>query len=164
MRVSARLAEYPVLRRRHADLFVGLAVVAFAALVYAATFSFDESPFGTDGLGPETFPRLVLGVMAALGAALAWRSRGRRPEAEEPVPPILVHTGLLLVGFMLVNALAGMLIAMFLLVVALGALWGERRLLALCVLGAVICLAIWAVFVRGLGVPLPTGMLGQLLS
>jgi len=151
-------------RRPHADLLVGIAVVVFAAIVYAATFTFDEAAFGmSGGMGPEAFPRLILGVIAALGAALAWRSRRRQPEAMEPVPPIVIYTACLLFGFMVVVALAGMLIAMFLLVVALGLLWGERRLVALCLSGAVVCTTIWAVFVRGLGVPLPSGMLGHLL-
>jgi hypothetical protein len=134
-----------------------------AAIVYAATYSFDDAPFEmSGGMGAETFPRLVLGVIGALGAGLAWRSRRRRPEASEPVTPMVVYTALLLGGFMLANALAGMLPAMFALVVALGMLWGERRIFFLCCLGAAMSLAIWAVFVRGLAVPLPGGMLGSL--
>ncbi|HEX2115369.1 MAG TPA: tripartite tricarboxylate transporter TctB family protein [Alphaproteobacteria bacterium] len=152
------------LRRPHADLIVGIAVVVFAAIIYAATFTFDQAAFEmSGGMGPETFPRLVLGVIAALGAALAWRSRRRPPEPSEPVPAIVVYTGCLLFGFMLVTALVGMLAAMFLLVVALGLLWGERRIGVLCLSGAGMCAAIWAVFVRGLGVPLPSGILGPLL-
>jgi len=151
------------LRRPHADVFVGVAVVLFAAIVYAATFSFDQAPFEiSQGMGAETFPRLVLGVMATLGAALAWRSRRRRPEPAAPVAAIVIQTAVLLLLFMIAGAVVGMLPAMFFFIVALGVLWGERRIVPLCILAAAMCLAIWAVFARGLSVPLPAGMLGQL--
>jgi putative tricarboxylic transport membrane protein len=152
-------------RRPHPDLFVGIAVVVLAAIVYAATFTFDEAPFEmSGGMGAEAFPRLVLGIIAVLGAALAWRARRRLPEALEPVPPMVLYTALLLAGFMLANALMGMLVAMGIVVVALGVLWGDRKIVALSFLGFVMCAAIWAVFVLGLAVPLPGGMLGRLFS
>jgi putative tricarboxylic transport membrane protein len=152
-------------RRPHADIFVGIAVIAFCAVVYAATYALDDvAAVISQGMGPEAFPRLVLAVMALFGALLVWQSRAREPAAPEPVPVMVIYTTLLLLGFMLATALVGMLAAIFLLVVAMGRLWGERRLLPLCATAAMLCLAVWGVFVRGFGVPLPGGLAMQLLS
>jgi hypothetical protein len=53
---------------------------------------------------------------------------------------------------------------MFLALVALGLLWGERRWLQLLLNAVLLPVIIWAVLVRGLKVPLPTGLIGQLLG
>jgi Tripartite tricarboxylate transporter TctB family len=151
-------------RQAHADLFVGIAVIVFCAIVYAATYSFDDvSAVISQGMGPEALLRLVLAVMASLGAMLIWQSRGRAPVALETVPPVVIYTGILLLAFMFVTAAVGMLLAMFILVIALGCLWGERRIVPLSTMAALLCLAIWAVFVRGFGVPLPTGLVCQII-
>jgi putative tricarboxylic transport membrane protein len=152
-------------RRPHADALVGIAAIVFCVLVYAATYAFDDvSPVISQGMGPEAFPRLVLAVMALLGALLVWQSRAREPDVPEPVPAMVIYTTLLFLGFMLGIALVGMLASMFLLAVAMGRLWGERRLLSLCAAAAVLCLAIWGIFVRGFSVPLPGGLAARLIS
>lgn len=152
-------------RRPHADVIAGIAVIAFCALVYAATYTFDDvSAVISQGMGPEAFPRLVLAVMAFLGMLLAWRSRGRVPAASEPVPGMVIYTASLLFAAMLLAAILGMLVAMLLLMVAMGWLWGERRLLSLCIAAVLLCLAVWGIFVRGFGVPLPSGLAARLIS
>ena len=116
------------------------------------------------GMGPAVFPRIVLVVMAALAGLLGWQAYARPAEALEGVPPMVLYTGVLLLGFMLLNELLGMLAASFLLLVGLGRLWGERRLVPLTIGAALLCAALWAVFVRGFGIPLPRGLLGALWS
>jgi hypothetical protein len=159
------MARTWITRRLHADVYVGTAVLAFSALVFAATYGFDSvSAVISQGMGPEAFPRLVLTVMGVLGALLAAQARRREPSASEPVPAMVAYTALALVGFMLLTAVAGMIGSMFVLIVAMGRLWGERRLLRLCTAAALLCLAIWAVFVRGFGIPLPGGVAARLIS
>lgn len=149
----------------HADFLVGIAVIAFSAIVYAATYTFDDvSALISQGMGPEAFPRLVLAVMASFGSLLVWQSRGRRREALEPVPAMVIYTALLLLAFMATAAVVGMLLALFVLFVALGWLWGERRFMPMCMTAALLCAVIWAVFVRGFGVPLPLGLIHQFID
>lgn len=52
---------------------------------------------------------------------------------------------------------AGMLPAMFVFLLALGYLWGERRHLLLVSSAVLLTAAIWGVFVKGFGVQLPKG-------
>jgi putative tricarboxylic transport membrane protein len=151
-------------RRPHADVVVGAAVLVFSALVYAATYSFDHvSAVISLGMGPEVFPRLVLAVMAFLGALLVWQARGRKLDSSEPVPPMVMYTAIVLAGFILLTAITGMIVAMFILIVAMGRLWGERRIFRLCSAATLMCGAIWGIFVRGFGIPLPGGLATQLI-
>ena len=95
---------------------------------------------------------------------IAWQARAKPPERGEPVPAMVIHTGLVLIGFMIANELVGMLPASFALMIGLGRLWGERRLMPLVASAAATVLVIWAVFVRGFGIPFPAGLLGDMWS
>ena len=135
-----------------------VAILAIAAALFALTFGFEEMPEGiTRGFGAEAFPRLVLGTIIALALVLlAGRAAG---EPQPPVPRMVYFTGAALLAFMALVPLAGMLPAMFLFLLGLGYLWGERRWWILLVASAVLMAVIWAVFVRGFGVQLPKGLL-----
>jgi hypothetical protein len=133
------------------------AVIAVAAALFAATFWFEQMPEGiTRGFGAEAFPRLVLGSIVALAVLLALTSPGR--ETLPPIPAMVYYTGASLLAFMALVPLVGMLPAMFLFLLGLGYLWGERRHWLLLLNAALLTAAIWAVFVRGFGVQLPKGL------
>ena len=130
------------------------AVVAIAAVLFALTFGFEKLPEGiTRGFGAEVFPRLVLGIMIALAALLAFASS--RTDLLRPIPPMVWYSGAALLAFMALVPLAGMLPAMFLFLLGLGFLWGERRSWVLLLSSVLLSAAIWAVFVRGFAVQLP---------
>ena len=133
------------------------AVVAVAAALFAATFWFEERPEGiTRGFGAELFPRMVLGTIIALAILLALT-----PASDAPLPRIprmVWYSGASLLAFMALVPVVGMLPAMFVFLVALGILWGERRYVFLVVTAALTTAAIWGVFVRGFGVQLPKGL------
>jgi hypothetical protein len=44
------------------------------------------------GMGPEVFPRLLLGVLVFLAALLAFVARGKHDEAREPIPAMVSWT------------------------------------------------------------------------
>ena len=134
------------------------AVIAIAAVLFGLTFGFEKMPEGiTRGFGAEAFPRLVLGTVIAL-AILLFGFSGNR-DALPRIPAMVYYTGAALILFMALVPLAGMLPAMFIFLLGLGYLWGERRHWLL-ILNAVLCTAVvWAVFVRGFGVQLPKGWL-----
>jgi Tripartite tricarboxylate transporter TctB family len=133
------------------------AVAAIAVALYAATYWFDEMPEGiTRGFGAEVFPRLVLGTIIALSIGLAFI-----PAPAEPLPRIprmVWYSGGALFLFMALVPVAGMLPTMFLFLIGVGALWGERRYWLLILAAALLTAAIWGVFIKGFGVQLPKGM------
>src|SRR5215211_7250799 len=134
-------------RRLHADFIVALVILAFCAGVYGLTFTFDAVPAALAvGMGPAAFPRLLLAVMALLALMLAFAARGRDDEVREPVPAMVYRTACAMVAFMGLLAIAGMVIAMAVAVVGMGALWGERRWTLLGASGVGLSLSIYFFF------------------
>jgi putative tricarboxylic transport membrane protein len=133
------------------------AVIAVAAVLFALTFGFEKMPEGlSGGFGAEAFPRLMLGVIAALAVLLAVSApAGERPP---PIPRMVYFTAAALLAFMALVPLAGMLGAMLVFLLGVGYLWGERRAWLLALVSAAVLGAIWAVFVKGFAIPLPQGM------
>ena len=133
------------------------AVIAIAAALFAATFWFERMPEGiTRGFGAELFPRMVLGTIIALAMLLALP--GTVAEPLPRIPPMVWYSGAALLTFMVLVPVLGMLPAMFVFLLAVGYLWGERRRLLLLVSAALMTVAIWGVFVKGFGVQLPKGL------
>ena len=151
-------------RRIHSDFVIAIVIVAFCALIYAITITFPSMPaMLAMGMGPEVFPRLLLGLMVVLAGLLAVLARGKADEVREPVPPTVYWTALAIVAFMGVLWLLGMAIAMFVGFVGMGLLWGERRWLVLVISGLALSALIYTLFVRGFGIPLPQGIVGEWL-
>jgi hypothetical protein len=134
------------------------AVIAIAAALFAATFWFEQMPEGiTRGFGAELFPRMVLGTIIALALLLVMTPAATAPLSR--IPPMLWYTGASLLVFMALVPMLGMLPAMFLFLLGLGYLWGERRHSVVLVSAILLTAAIWGVFVKGFGVQLPKGLL-----
>jgi hypothetical protein len=131
-------------------------VAAIAVGLFALTFGFEKMPEGiTRGFGAEAFPRLVLGTIIALAVLLFIGNTASEPPAR--IPRMVYFSGASLLVFMAAVPVTGMLPAMFLFLVGLGWLWGERRYVVLLLSAALLTAAIWAVFVKGFGVQLPKG-------
>jgi putative tricarboxylic transport membrane protein len=133
------------------------AVIAIAAALFAATFWFEQMPEGiTRGFGAELFPRMVLGTIIALAILLALTPASSTPLPR--IPPMVWYSGAALLVFMGLVRVIGTLPAMFVFLVALGILWGERRYVLVLITAALMTAAIWGVFVKGFGVQLPKGL------
>jgi Tripartite tricarboxylate transporter TctB family len=140
-----------------ANRIAAAAVLAVAAVLFALTFGFEKLPAGlAGGFGAEAFPRLVLGVIAALAVLLFVAGPASEPHAR--IPAMVYYTATSLLVFMALVPLAGMLGAMFLFLVGLGYLWGERRAWLTLLIAAAVMAAIWAVFVKGFAIQLPQGL------
>jgi putative tricarboxylic transport membrane protein len=151
-------------RRLHSDLAIAIGIVAFCALVYAITATFPSMPaMLAMGMGPEVFPRLLLGVMVVLAGLLALLARSKPDQVHEPIPPIVYWTGLAMIAFMGLLWLVGMTAAMFIGFVGIGLLWGERRWTILVISGLALSAFIYMLFVKGFAIPLPRGVLGDWL-
>lgn len=133
-------------------------VVAVAAALFAATFWFEKMPEGiTRGFGAELFPRMVLGTIVALALLLALTPASDAPLPR--IPPMMWYSGASLLAFMALVPVIGMLPAMFVFLISLGMLWGERRYWVLLLSATALMAAVWGVFVKGFGVQLPRGLL-----
>ncbi len=133
------------------------AVIAVAAMLFALTFGFEKLPAGlVGGFGAEAFPRLVLGVIAGLAVLLFVAGPASEPQAR--IPAMVYYTAASLLAFMALVPLVGLLGAMFVFLVGLGYLWGERRALLLLLVAASVMVVIWGVFVKGFAVQLPQGL------
>jgi hypothetical protein len=151
-------------RRVHSDVVIALAIVAFCAVIYAVTLTFPElPPMLSSGMGPQVFPRLLLGVMVVFAGVLTLLARGKAEERREPIPAMVYWTALAMLVFMGILWLTGMAAAMVIGFVGLGALWGERRWALLIGVGVALSAAIYFTFVKGFGVPLPRGVIGDWL-
>lgn len=140
-----------------ANRIAAAAVIAVAAVLFALTFGFEKMPAGlSGGFGAEAFPRLVLGVIAGLALLLLIAPPASEPQAR--IPRMVYFTAASLLLFMALIPLAGMLGAMFLFLVGLGTLWGERRAGLLLLIAALVMAAIWGVFVKGFAIQLPQGL------
>jgi hypothetical protein len=132
------------------------ASAAIAIALFALTFGFEQMPEGiTRGFGAEVFPRLVLGMIIVLAALLAATSP--TGPGLERIPAMVYWSGTSLLVFMAVVPVVGMLPAMFVFLVGLGWMWGERRYVVLFFSSVLLTAAIWGVFVKGFGVQLPKG-------
>ena len=98
-------------------------------------------------MSAASIERLIFGDTPAL----AWDPTAR-------IPRMVWYSGAALLVFMGLVRVLGMLPSMFVLLVALGYLWGERRHWVLWLSAVLLTAAIWAVFARGFGVPMPKGL------
>jgi Tripartite tricarboxylate transporter TctB family len=162
--VAPGAATPPGRKRIHSDVIIALGIIAFCAVVYGITLTFDTIPAVLmQGMGAAAFPQLLLGVMVLLALVLAWSSRGRPDEAREPIPAMVYLTGAAMLAFMAILWLAGMLVAIVAAIVGIGALWGERRWAILVASGVGVAAFLYVMFTRGFGIPLPRGLLGEWL-
>lgn len=147
---------------RHSDIVVAAVVIVIAAAAFAATFTFDTVPEALmQGLGAEIFPRMVLAVIVALALVLAFQARHRAPEILETIPPMVYTTAAAMLAFFAGVWLIGMLPSMFVFLIGLGRLWGERRWQPLVVSAASLCFSIWLIFVKLFGIALPHSILSE---
>lgn len=148
--------------RRHSDVAVAGVVLALTAAAFAVTFTFEEVPAALmQGLGAEIFPRLVLATIGLLALVLAFQARHRQPEVLETIPPMVYATGAAMAAFFVGVWLIGMLASMFIFLVGVGRMWGERRWRPLLAISAIFCLFIWLVFVKLFGIALPRSLLSE---
>jgi putative tricarboxylic transport membrane protein len=143
------------------DRLAFLALAGLAAAVLWQSGLYRPAEWWND---PGNSSRLVpgLALLALIVAALALAVFGDG-ETMPPVMPRRVATGIAalagLAAFVQAFRLIGWAPSVAVLLVAMPMLLGYRRLLPLAVFGALLIALIWLVFVRGMGVQLPTGTL-----
>jgi len=140
--------------RNQRDFYAGLLFAAFgvAALIFAQTY-----PIGTAArMGPGYFPRLlgiVLVAGGALQAFLALRTKSEGPLVWHWRPLFVLLIGV--AAFIVATPFLGMVVSAFALVVISSAASREFRWRPALLAGAIQGVAAAALFIYGLGVPLP---------
>jgi putative tricarboxylic transport membrane protein len=148
------------------DSLSGALLLAFAAAVYWHTLGFPEIP--GDPVGPALFPRVIAIGMGLCGAVLIVRgllSQGLRSWGELPewirmpglVAAFLLVVLGLLISYFFLDRLGFLVVAPVLLAALMIALHVRVALAIPVAVGA--SLLIHAIFYKGLGVPLPWGLL-----
>jgi putative tricarboxylic transport membrane protein len=151
--------------RSYRDIWAVAAILAFCAVVYAVTLTFDTVPDAiAQGMQPAGFPQLVIGTMAVLALFVAWNARAGSTEKTVPPDRLVYWTSLLMIltlpVLIWVDFFVGLTIATF----AIGYLWGERRLRALAIYSVLQSIVLFIVFAMILRVRFPHGIVVDLFT
>ncbi|EAR52693.1 hypothetical protein OG2516_00664 [Oceanicola granulosus HTCC2516] len=161
----------PNFRVHRPDIWVTFIVLSICAALYLRTFWFDSVPDSlAQNVQPPTFPRLVLGVIAAISLLIPFEYHRKLKsgidldeERAEPLKPIVLITAGLLLALVAAMPLLGALPALVLVTAALPLLWGERRWKLLIPFIVIFPLAVLFLFSEVLQVTFPRGLFGDLL-
>lgn len=148
------------------ELLVSLGLLALGIFVVATAGDIGGSS-GYEQLGPRAFPYLVGTGLLVIGAVLAWQAAagGWRnvplDEAHEtPDWPAFIILGAAILLHMAAIAWAGFVLASTFLFALIARAFGSRRVLRDILAGLVLSLLAYLLFTRGLGLNLPSGLLG----
>lgn len=163
--------------RRDADKMVELAFTIFLLVVSALFIWYAQrvpDPPRNIVVGPRTFPTIVGWIMLVLSGLLVWRAISGRgePEAAVPLedderaisdwPAVYIVLGSLLVLFLVIEML-GFVVALASFVFVLSTIFSPDKWIRNAIVSVVFSTAIYYVFVRGLGIMLPAGLLRGIL-
>lgn len=148
------------------ELLVSLGLAALGLFVIVGAREIGGTG-GYEQLGPRAFPYLVGAGLLLLGAVLAWQAAagGWRnvplDEAHEsPDWPAFLILGAAILLHMAAIAWAGFVLASTFLFALIARGFGSRRPLRDILAGLVLSLLAYLLFTRGLGLNLPSGLLG----
>jgi len=152
----------PPARRAFADLVAGGLIIAFAAVVFAWTFTFDQAPAAlAQNVQPASFPRLVAAVIIVLAGVMMFLSRASVPKKRRaPLKVAMWMTAAAMLAFVLAFTYLGIVVAMALFCLLFPMSWGERRLLWLIPFAIIFPAIIYLLFAKVLGVFFEPGILG----
>jgi hypothetical protein len=146
--------------KRHAsNWIVPLIILAFCAVAYYLTTTFDRvPPILKRGMQPADFPQLMILLLGVLALWLLIRDNAPAPEAMPA--PVYISMGLL-VGFP-VLAMLDLFLALGVFGLLLTVVWGERRTWALVLVAVVVPLGVFLLFDQLFEIRFPRGLLTNL--
>lgn len=141
-----------------------LAILAICSLAIVLTYSFDSVPPPlVRGMPPETFPRLVAGLTAALTLVSLLKEirqgTGKASDLPAPFWPSLAA----IAAFPLVAIQLDLLLAMSLFIALIMPVWGSRRPLLIASLALAAPLILFFVFGEMLDIRFPRGVIVNLI-
>ncbi|SHK41283.1 Tripartite tricarboxylate transporter TctB family protein [Shimia gijangensis] len=146
-------------RRDISRYAVPLGIIAFCVWAYWLSTQFERvPPILKRGMQPSDFPQLVIGLIIMLSVWLLFRDES---EAPERLTKMVQMTMGLLIGFLLISQV-DLFLALGLFAASLTALWGERRVLAIVLVGLIAPIAVFFLFDGIFEVRFPRGLLTNL--
>jgi putative tricarboxylic transport membrane protein len=144
-----------------ADLWIGLALMGFAAAYYAGALAIPDSLL-SDEVGAAGLPKVLGLTLGACGALLAVRSQGFAPMRVrlDMSPQALGLVGVL-IAYILVLPAVGYPLAMAALIAVAALLAGARLTPWLAVTAAAAGLGFWLIFVTLFGIAMPAGLISR---
>ncbi len=134
-------------------------IIMFCIIAYWFSTQFDRvPPILKRGMQPSDFPQLVIGLIIMLSVFLLFRDTSPAPER---LSALVQKTMGLLIGFLLI-AEVDLFLGLAAFGAALSALWGERRIWALLLVGIVAPVVIFFLFDGIFEVRFPRGLLTNL--
>jgi len=151
--------ESPARPGLKSDYKVAAAVIVFAIVVYALTMTFDKVPKAlTQGVPPQSYPRLLVWVLIALSLALVLEARGRTTAVMKRAPMIVYKTAAVLIVAALSIQWLGIFGAMLITCIGIPIMWGERRHVITVLFAILLPLAVYGLFHGILEVEFPLGI------
>ncbi len=145
---------------KHQDTYVGVALLAFCAVIYWLTTGFPEVPaILSQNVPPTFFPRLVIGLITLLSIVLIFNGLSKSAQVNVRIKPVVLITAAIIVLAGVLVGLLGTLLTLALIAVAIPVAWGERRLRPLGILAVGLPAAIYLIFGLALGIRFPPGQL-----
>jgi putative tricarboxylic transport membrane protein len=149
----------PARLRLRGDDKVAAAVIVLSAIAFWITTTFDEVPSAlTQGVPPESYPQLLLGILILLAVVLVFESRTRSEKSRKPIKPVVYYTGALLVVAALSINWLGIFGAMVIACAGIPLLWGDRRYKIVGLFVVVLPIAVYELFHGVLEVQFPLGI------
>ena len=157
---SSSKSERPALAGRFSrDLGLGGVILLFCAIAYYVTLGFADAPSAlAQNVQPSTFPRMVIFVIVVLTALMMVLGIRHKEKKRHLPKPTMLITGALMVLFVLALETIGLMAAMLIFSVVTPLLWGARPSVTLVLYALLFPAAIYVIFVLGLGVHLPPGL------
>ena len=147
------------------DFMSGMAIMAFCAAAYWASLSIREAPAAlAQNVQPATFPRMVIGVIAALTALMMALGLGRAEARRRPPRLVMLVTGAAMVSFVIAFGAFGLLASMFLFCLVMPMIWGVRPSARLLAFAVAFPLFVHLLFNVGLRVHFPPGVVEDLID
>ena len=138
---------------------VPLLIIAFCIGAYAITTTFERMPpILKRGIQPSDFPQLVAALIVALTVLMAWRE----PVATGERMDRPVIGSILLLGAFAALAEVDFVLALGLVAAAIAAVWGERRVAPLLIVGVATPLLVFLLFDQLFEIRFPKGVLTSL--
>ncbi len=154
------------LRESRSGLFVGLGIIALAAVLAWQT-SLIPSEAAYAQVGPTVVPWLVTAMLAVLGVALIFETSGERDAAEEPRGALDHRPLMWVIAGLVINVTTitylGFIIASTALFVCAARGFDSKSPLRDAAVGLAIAVVVYVGFDRGLGYEIGDGLIENLL-
>ncbi|MEL6297486.1 MAG: tripartite tricarboxylate transporter TctB family protein [Pseudomonadota bacterium] len=135
---------------------VPLGIIAFCALAVWITTGFERMPpILKRGIQPSDFPQLIAGLIIFLTALMVWRD----PIDITGTLGSATWGSLALIGVFVALTPIDFMLALGIFAIGLSALWGERRLASLLLVGFVVPAAVFFFFDQIFEIRFPRGLL-----